>query len=92
MSDYRIIIFDSIHEVLRADKFFQNDGLKVKIIPPPRQLSADCGIALKVEEDFDVIADTLRKNALNPAGVFLKVGDRYVSEIKKLSFQGGING
>jgi hypothetical protein len=41
-----VLTFHSTHDALRAEKLLLQAGLHPQCIPVPRQLSANCGIAL----------------------------------------------
>lgn len=41
-----MLIFHSVHRVMRAEKILKGAGLNVRLVPVPRQLSSDCGLAL----------------------------------------------
>jgi len=45
--DY-VAIFHSIHRVLRAEQLLKRDGVSFLLIPVPRQLTSDCGLALRI--------------------------------------------
>lgn len=42
-----VAIFHSIHRVMKAEKVLKEACANVLLIPVPRQLSADCGLALR---------------------------------------------
>ncbi|MFO7577953.1 MAG: DUF3343 domain-containing protein [Pelovirga sp.] len=42
-----VAIFHSVHRVLQAEKVLKADGYDICLIPVPRQLSADCGLAIR---------------------------------------------
>lgn len=44
-----VVLFHTTTSALRAEKILQKAGLSVKLIPTPRELSSDCGIALRFE-------------------------------------------
>jgi len=44
-----VVLFHTTTSALRAEKILQKAGLAVKLIPTPRELSSDCGIALRFE-------------------------------------------
>jgi hypothetical protein len=44
-----IVLFHTTTSALRAEKILQKAGLSVKLVPTPRELSSDCGIALRFE-------------------------------------------
>lgn len=58
-------MFHTTTSALRAEKILRNIGLEVKLIPTPRELSSDCGIALK----FDPEAHSLVISALEAAKI-----------------------
>lgn len=59
-SEEWIILFDSIHDVLGAERLFKERGIPVDLIPTPRTLSADCGMAIAFGGgDRDAVAKAL---------------------------------
>lgn len=42
-----VAIFHSIHRVMKAEKLLKAEGHEVLLIPVPRQLSSDCGLAIR---------------------------------------------
>lgn len=49
MTRYGVILFHTTSSVLRAEKLLIGEGVEVKLIPTPRELSSDCGIALRFD-------------------------------------------
>jgi hypothetical protein len=43
-----VVIFSSIHQVMRAEKFLKGKGIKIDLIPVPREISSDCGVAIEL--------------------------------------------
>jgi len=41
-----LLAFDSIHDVLRAERALQAAGLTCELVPTPRALTSDCGMSL----------------------------------------------
>jgi len=58
MTDYGVVLFHSTAHALRAEKVLIQAGFKIKMIPTPRQLSSDCGMAVRFdrEEEGRVVA------------------------------------
>jgi hypothetical protein len=50
-SGYLLILFQSVHHVLRAEKLLAERGCPCKMIPIPRNVSSDCGVCLRVPSD-----------------------------------------
>lgn len=49
--EYHVILFDSVHHVLRSEKILKERGISHKLIPVPRHISSDCGICLRFTPD-----------------------------------------
>ncbi|MBI5443980.1 MAG: DUF3343 domain-containing protein [Deltaproteobacteria bacterium] len=41
-----LFIFHSVHKVMKAEKALKRAGLDVRLMPVPRQLSSQCGLAI----------------------------------------------
>lgn len=73
MSDHWVITFESVHFVMKAEKLLKGHGIEVMLIPTPRQISSDCGVALEVfEEDQNMIKKIFQKEALIPDEFYKK--------------------
>lgn len=46
---YGVVLFYTNSAAMRSEKVLSQAGLSVRLIPTPRQLSSDCGIALRFE-------------------------------------------
>ena len=49
MDETGVILFHTTASAIRAEKLLASHGLRVKLVPPPRDLSSDCGIALQIK-------------------------------------------
>ena len=45
--EFGVVLFFTTSAAMRGEKVARKAGLEVKLIPTPRQLSSDCGIALR---------------------------------------------
>ena len=64
-----VILFYSVHFVLRAEKLLKQEGFAPKVIPIPRHLSSDCGVCLRVPwEKMEEIKAILQKAGLKWEG------------------------
>jgi len=76
--DY-IAVFNSIHRVMKAEQFLKERRLPILLIPAPRSVSSDCGLAIRyAEEDRMVIEESLAAADLAPEMVYRKQGSDYV--------------
>lgn len=48
-NSYSIILFRTIHDVLRAEKALKKQDVKHELVPVPRNLSSDCGMCIRLD-------------------------------------------
>ena len=72
MSLYGVVLFHTTSSVLRSEKLLTEAGFVIKLIPTPREFSADCGIAIRFEwehyERIKLLFDTenMEFDAMHP--------------------------
>ncbi len=73
-NDY-VAIFHSIHRVMRAEKVLKKEKAEMLLIPVPRQLTSDCGLAIRYAEGGRKLVEAIlaRENLL-PEELYRKVG------------------
>ena len=49
MSDFGVLLFHTNSAVMQAEALLSNANFAIKLIPTPRELSSDCGVALRFE-------------------------------------------
>ena len=63
MVEYSVVLFHSTAHAIRAEKVLQRAGFRIKMIPTPRQLSSDCGLALRFDRaEEEQVAASLKEN------------------------------
>jgi hypothetical protein len=90
-----VILFRSIHQVLRAEKILKGEGVKIDLIPVPREISSDCGVAIELSLETRREALRLLEESgvpisacyIRDQGGFLKGDEAY-----DLSCGGGVQG
>ena len=71
MAQYSVVLFRSTAHAMRAEKVLERAGLRIKMIPTPRQLSSDCGIALRFDRtEAERVESTLRENKVPTNGIY----------------------
>ncbi|PLX74164.1 MAG: hypothetical protein C0614_12155 [Desulfuromonas sp.] len=74
-----VAIFHSIHRVLKAEKLLKQAGVTFLLIPVPRQLTSDCGLALRfAPADRDALLSVLEKAGLPPVELHQRQQDEFV--------------
>ncbi len=87
-----VALFDSIHGVLAADRALGGEKIWHDIVPVPRDLSSDCGMALLFRlDDLPLLRSLLDGSSLRPRNVYEPVagGHRDVSDEFRCSLTEG---
>jgi hypothetical protein len=68
MPDRWVITFESVYFVMKAERILKERGIKIDLIPTPREISSDCGIAIELTgENLDRVREILKKDGMAPA-------------------------
>jgi hypothetical protein len=51
-----VLLLESIHQVIRVEKLLKARGLRIDLIPIPREISSDCGMAVELPLDAETEA------------------------------------
>jgi hypothetical protein len=67
-----ILIFRGTHQVLSAEKRLKGSGVPMRLIPVPRRLTSDCGLAIRIPFGHrDRARDILSRARLLPRSAYL---------------------
>ncbi len=78
--DY-LAVFNSAHRVMKAESILKSRGLSILLIPAPRQLLTDCGLALRIGTEIkDEVMRVLAEELLLPEFINRFIGGRYLNE------------
>ncbi|NVO00622.1 MAG: DUF3343 domain-containing protein [Geobacteraceae bacterium] len=76
--DY-VAIFNSVHKVMKAEKLLKNAQIPMLLIPAPRALSSDCGLAIRYSAADRSRTEQLLDNvSLLPEEIYHKEMDCFV--------------
>jgi len=76
--DY-VAIFNSIHRVMQAEKRLKERRVSILLIPAPRALKSDCGLALRyAAADRSAVEGALAEEGLLPEEIYNKKGEDYI--------------
>jgi hypothetical protein len=75
-----VAIFNSIHRVMQAEKRLKERRMPILLIPAPRALKSDCGLALRYSAaDREVVESALAEEGLLPEETYCKKGEDYIN-------------
>jgi hypothetical protein len=73
-----ILLLGSIHIVMRSEKLLKGEGIEVDLVPVPREVSSDCGVAIDVPlESRKTALALLEKGGISVLACFLKGNGRF---------------
>ncbi len=79
MSDHGVVLFHTSSAALRAEKTVTRAGLAVKLVPTPRELSSDCGLALRfASSEGERVRLLLQAARVETAGLYTLQGGQWI--------------
>jgi hypothetical protein len=67
--NHGVVVFHTTSAAIKADKVLRQTSLSTKLVPTPRHLSSDCGLAIRFDwTNREVVARTLEDNGVEAAG------------------------
>ncbi len=80
-SEKCILVFASVHQVMKVEKALKTKGLRPDLVPMPRAISSDCGVALELPlEVKEKALRFLKEEGLFPAACYRKRYGQYEKE------------
>jgi len=71
-----LAVFNSAHRVMKAENILKKSGLAILLIPAPRALSTDCGLAICYSSDlYDTVQQSLASEDILPVIIYRKVSE-----------------
>ena len=76
-----VFVLYSIHNVMKAEKVLRSQGILFDTIPVPREISADCGMAILVARgDRQKVLKILAESRINVKDVYLRKCGKHEKE------------
>jgi len=76
-----VFVLYSIHNVMKTEQVLRSKEVLFDTIPVPKEISADCGMAILVAaEDRQRVQTILGKNGIDSKGIYLRTCGRYEKE------------
>lgn len=82
-----LAVFNSAHRVMKAEDLLKSKGLRILLIPAPRSMQTDCGLAIRFNDDQRTsIMALLAEHDLLPAFVSRLENGTYIT-LEELSLE-----
>jgi len=76
------LVFYSTHHLLRAEKALRGANLVCRLVPIPRQITSDCGMAVSfAEEDLERVQILLDRLGVAHSGIY-RIGPEGVEKLR----------
>lgn len=70
ISNYGVVLFQSVHFAMRAEKILLEANVTFKLIPVPRHLSSDCGFCVRFTwSDREIVEKLLAHDGSGVTGI-----------------------
>jgi len=64
-------VLEAIHYVIKGEKILKKAGLRIGVIPVPREISSDCGMALEFScKDRECVEQILADEDVTVVGIY----------------------
>ncbi|MGM0602117.1 MAG: DUF3343 domain-containing protein [Bacillota bacterium] len=83
-SKYYLLVFQSTHHSIKAEKIFSAENISYRIVPVPPEITADCGSAVRFDEKLDDILQLIKKNNIITAGVYEVIAENKNKRYNKI--------
>lgn len=78
----RLVVFESVHQAIRAEKLMKKSGIHFDMVPTPREISASCGQSLAFDDaDSIVVKDIMEQDKVLYRGIFSTDTRRRIYEL-----------
>jgi hypothetical protein len=68
-----VMLFGSIHQVMRVEKILKGKGVEIDLIPVPREISSDCGVAIELlSEAKEEALHLLAERGISISGCYIR--------------------
>lgn len=72
--DTLLVVFDSIHDVVRAEKLLLAEGIACDLVPTPRDVSSDCGMVVACAPEAREAVEALAASGLQVRRMVVRSG------------------
>ncbi len=77
-----LAVFSSAHRVMKAESILKKCRLAILLIPAPRALAMDCGLAIRYDSNIsDTVFESLASENILPTSIYKKESDSLYEKI-----------
>ena len=76
-----LVVFESVHQAIRAEQRLLKAGIRVELLPTPREISASCGQSLSFPADArEALLEILEQEKIEFRGIYSTNAEQRVYE------------
>ena len=77
----QLVVFESVHQAIRAEQRLLKAGIRVELLPTPREISASCGQSLSFPADArETLLEILEQEKIEFSGIYSANAEQRVYE------------
>lgn len=77
----QLVVFESVHQAIRAEQRLLKAGIRVELLPTPREISASCGQSLSFPADArEALLEILEQEKIEFRGIYSTNAEQRVYE------------
>ena len=78
----RLLVFDSVHQAIRAERMLRSKGIALDMAPTPREITASCGQSIAIgNEDEKLVRQMMEAEKVPYRGIYAMDAERGVYEM-----------
>ena len=81
-----LVTFYASHHAVRAEKVLAKSGYRVMLVPGPREISPNCGVALQFEHQYaEAVRDLLAQNKVQIEAIHsygIEITDEHLNRMR----------
>lgn len=84
-----VISFNSTHHAIKSEKILKEEGIELRMIPTPREITASCGLSIKFEEKDlvavkDIMSALTEKEGISIKGIYQVIRNKEEHKVIRL--------
>ena len=77
----QLVMFEAVHQAIRAEQRLLKAGIRVELLPTPREISASCGQSLSFPADArEALLEILEQEKIEFRGIYSTNAEQRVYE------------
>ncbi|GAB6138062.1 DUF3343 domain-containing protein [Halanaerobaculum tunisiense] len=81
---FYLVVFNSTHHALQAEEILKENNQQLMMVPVPPEITADCGLAIKLDTNNQKVINLLEEADVDFAGYYKVIKEGLEKKISNL--------